>query len=75
MDEELWVGSVIVSGLDCKVWVCVLPETDTYTGTMQASTSLRKCKRYVETTGWSGSEGATWKKNENGDWDAYVKEV
>lgn len=46
--EGLWHASVTPSPLDDRVWVVVIPDTDTYSGAMHASTSLRRCKAYAE---------------------------
>lgn len=66
--SDEWVGSVGRSGLDSKVWVAVLPDTDTYTGAMQASTSLRKCKAHVE----RHVDGKVRWENDEGHWNAYL---
>lgn len=47
-DEPESFASVIRSPLDDRVWCAVIPGDDQWSGTMHASTSLRRCKRYAE---------------------------
>jgi hypothetical protein len=56
-------ASVFRSAVDERVWMCNIPDTDVATG-LQASTSLRRMKAYVEeecgTGGWWVRVGDEW---------------
>lgn len=70
-DQDLWVGSIIRSGIDSRVWVVGLADGDTYSGAMQASTSLRRAKSYAtEACARSGID-VEFVRTESGEWGVY----
>lgn len=75
-DSDQWIGSVVRSALDSRVWVAVMPDTDTMTGAMGASTSLRKCKHHVANTAahWLDADPSEvrWERSTDGSWEAYL---
>lgn len=72
-DEHEHLADIIRSGIDSRVWVVVLPDVDTWEGAMQASTSIRiakrfverHCARYVESAGGK----AHWVPTDDGCWE------
>lgn len=60
--------SVFRSEIDDGVWMCNIPFFDIATG-IQASTSLRKIKAYVE----SKTDPGYWYKTEDGSWEYVIR--
>lgn len=65
IDDDRDDGLVFRSPLDERVWMCNIPDVDVATG-LQASTSLRRVKAYVESK-CDGGQG-TWKLSPEGTW-------
>jgi hypothetical protein len=70
--RDEWLGSIVRSQIDQRVWVAVVPETDVMDGAMAASTSLRACKAHVERQydDWT----VEWVRDADGSWSCYPKE-
>lgn len=72
--EEMYAGddedtvNVFRSSIDDRVWMCNIPVVDVATG-LQASTSLRRIKAYVEEIQGSGG---TWAKIDSENWEYRV---
>jgi hypothetical protein len=71
-DVDAEFCSILRSYIDDGVWICNRPYVDVITG-LQASTSLRKTKRYVEEVAARQLDygKGRWERTDDGGWSYY----